>query len=366
MPRPTPPLERAEAWRLAVPFNRPFETARGFIAVRKSWILRLIAADGAEGLGEIALDPIASAADEERIGQAVREMVGGLGDGRQLPRPPDSSAAGIARAAMAGFDEAFAALDRRRPEPGAAKLRMSVAVNATLDIETAVQATEDAVRAVAGGFACLKLKVGAEARAALVERVRAVRSAVGPSISLRLDANCSWDYSMAVGYLDALADFDLEYVEQPLASGDLAGHAALRRNSAVPVALDESVGSETEAADILAARAADVLVVKPARVGGPEAVRRIAAEAAGAGVPVVLSTFFETGVGTCAAVRAAAGLPSVGPERAHGLATAGLLVHDLLETPAVVSGGRIVLPDRIAVDEDALRRYAVEQVAWNR
>jgi L-Ala-D/L-Glu epimerase len=366
MPGAMPTLNRAEALHVAVPLKRPFETARGVIGVRNSWILRLVAVDGAEGLGEIALDPIASAPDEEVIGRVVREMVGALGNGRRPLRPHASIAPSIARAAMAGFDEALAALDRRAAAHRAPELRISVAVNATLDIETADQTAEDAARAVAGGFTCLKLKVGAESREALVERVGAVRAAVGPWIALRLDANCSWDHTMAAEHLADLAAFDLEYVEQPLPATDLAGHAALRRNSPVPIALDESVGSEAEAADILVARAADFLVLKPARVGGPEAVRRIAAEAAAVGVPVVLSTFFETGVGTSAAVRAAADLPSVGPERAHGLATAGLLVHDLLETSAVVSAGRIELPEHIAIDEGALRRYTVERVAWNR
>ena len=51
-------------------------------------------------------------------------------------------------------------------------------------------------------------------------------------------------------------------------------------------------------------------MVKPARVGGPAVVREIAARAAAAGVPVVVSTFFETGIGTAAAVWTAAELPA--------------------------------------------------------
>ena len=55
-------------------------------------------------------------------------------------------------------------------------------------------------------------------------------------------------------------------------------------------------------------------------------------------------------------------LPSVGRERAHGLATAGLLEHDLLAEPCTVAGGRIALPAIVALDEDALRRYTVETI----
>ena len=53
----------------------------------------------------------------------------------------------------------------------------------------------------------------------LVERVRAVRAAVGPDVRLRLDVNGAWDLETATERLDAIARFALEYVEQPLARG---------------------------------------------------------------------------------------------------------------------------------------------------
>ncbi len=201
-----------------------------------------------------------------------------------------------------------------------------------------------------------------ETAAELAERVGAIRRATGDSVRLRLDANCAWTYAAALDRLAAVAPFDLEYVEQPLAAGDIEGHAALRRALPVPIALDESVESEAAAIAILAARAADVLVVKPARVGGPGAVRAIAARAAAAGVPLVVSTFFETGIGTDAAIRAAAALPEIGPERAHGLATAGILVHDLLERPMAVTAGRVAVSELLRVDDDALRQFTVETI----
>jgi L-alanine-DL-glutamate epimerase-like enolase superfamily enzyme len=107
-------------------------------------------------------------------------------------------------------------------------------------------------------------------------------------------------------------------------------------------------------------------VIKPARVGGPGVLREIAARAAGAGVAIVVSTFFETGVGIDAAVRAAAALPTVGEPRAHGLATAGMLEHDLLQVRATISGGRLFLPPVLAVDEAALKRFTVEKVGSGR
>ena len=161
---------------------------------------------------------------------------------------------------------------------------------------------------------------------------------------------------------------------QPLPADDLAGAAELRSRVAVPLAADEAARSPAAVRALLAAGAADVLVVKPARVGGPVPVAEIAAAAAARGVPVVLSTLFETGLGIAAARAAAAALPAV-PWRGapgalpHGLATAGLLEHDLVRAPLIVEAGTLAAPGGegtgglgVALDERALRRFAAETV----
>jgi o-succinylbenzoate synthase len=361
-PGTLPHLDLVEAYHVSVPFRRPFATAGGFVTTRSSWIVRLRDLDGRDGWGEIALDPGASTSEMDRLALAVREAVEAFAAGRG-PDPQVVAASGsTGRAVLAGLDEAREAL--ARVVSGAstsAQVPGSVAVNATLDVTEPRPAAEAAARAVAAGFSCLKLKVTAEAPAALVARLRAVREAAGGSVRIRLDANGSWSVAEAAERLNALAPFEIEYVEQPLASNDFSGHAALRLACSVPIALDESIDSEEAAVAALAAGAADVLVVKPARVGGPAIVRAIAARAAAVGVPVVLSTFFETGIGTDAALRAAAELPLLGRERAHGLATAGLLAHDLLKAPAAVVDGRIAVPAALAVDEGALERFMVER-----
>jgi L-alanine-DL-glutamate epimerase-like enolase superfamily enzyme len=105
----------------------------------------------------------------------------------------------------------------------------------------------------------------------------------------------------------------------------------------------------------------------------------IAGLAARHGIPVVLSTLFETGVGVAAALHVAAaleqlaaGAPSPLADLDHGLATAGLLEHDLLQVGLVVEHGRMWLPEPgaagvtgglgIALDEAAVRRYAVASI----
>ena len=192
------------------------------------------------------------------------------------------------------------------------------------------------------GSVTLKLKAGAERETeVLVDRVRAVREAIGPDVHLRLDVNGAWDPPTAEERLEAVERFGLEYVEQPLAGDDAEALAELRRRVRVPIAADESVTSVKAARELLDAEAVDVLVVKPARVGGLVVGAEIAALAAERGVPVVVSTLFETGVGIAARL------------------------GDGGEAPEVVFGGRPDAARPRAGDRGPARARPVARTSWS-
>lgn len=362
------PVGGLSALRVRVPFRRPFATAVGMWLHREAWVVLLEAADGRIGLGEAVLEPDASEVEETILARAIRETAG-RARGGDLPDTEELELLG-------GPGRAFrAALDGARLDLALAPDGVAVPVNGTIGFGAPRAGAEAALQAIEAGFTTLKLKAGAERETEdLVARVRAIRRAVGPDVRLRLDVNGAWDLPTAEDRLEAVARFDLEYVEQPLPADDLAGAAELRSRVPVPVAADEAAFSPGAVRGLLAAGAADVLVVKPARVGGPVAVAEIAAVASVRAVPVVLSTLFETGVGVAAARAAAAALPVVCWRGAaaplpHGLATAGLLEHDLVRAPLVMEKGTLAAPGGIgtgglgvALDERALRRFAAEAV----
>jgi o-succinylbenzoate synthase len=369
-----PRLVRVEAIHVRVPFRRPLLDASGEYTHRRSWLLRLVDEDGNEGLGEAALDPIATDVTTGALARLVREIAPALAAGR-LPEWSELAAEGEpGRAAMAAVDGAVAALLASRDAGGASpsgaseRRRAAGASNdaATIPVVAAIQfggpdaGAEAAAHLVELGFQTLKLRAGFErATDQLVDRLRALRAAVGPEPRLRIDAAGAWDLDTATERIDAVEPFRIEFVEQPLTAWDVAGHAALRERVRVPIALDESIDSEGSARAALAERAADLIVVKPARVGGLAATMRIVEAARTTGVSVVLGTYFETGVGIASALRIAASMPAPGP--AHGLATAGLLVHDLLAAPLAIDKGRMAVPDAVALDESEVDRYALER-----
>ena len=368
--------------KVRIPFRRPFATASGMWVEREAWILRLIDADERVGLGEAVLEPADGETALVTLDHLVREAAAMAGEG-SLPTAQELELHGSpGRALRAAIDAARFDLEGRPPErlgqdgPG-------VGVNATIASVGPSASAEAARQALEAGFTTVKLKAGAERETqTLVDRVRAVRDAVGPEVRLRIDVNGSWDLETAVDRLSAIARYGIEYVEQPLTGDDAAAFAQLRRRVRVPVAADEAVTSVRAARSLIDAGAVDVLVVKLSRVGGPVAAAEIADMAAERGIPVVLSTLFETGVGIAAGLAAAAALPNVpGPgddaPPDHGLATAGLLEHDLLVHALVLDDGRMWLPEGpaarertgglgITVDDRALGRYAVESIRADR
>jgi O-succinylbenzoate synthase len=221
-----------------------------------------------------------------------------------------------------------------------APVRDEVPVNALVD-------DADFGHATLAGYPAVKVKVRTRDDIDLVAHVRDV---VGPSVALRVDANGAWDCDTAVEIIRRLARFDLEFVEQPVASLDEL--ARVRARVGVPVAADECVRTVADARRLRALEAADVVVLKQQPVGGVRAALAIAAEAA---VPAVVSSMMETSVGIAAGVALALALPEL--PFACGLATLDRLAGDVVRPPLAPS--RAVLRARRVVPEpDLLDRYA--------
>lgn len=370
-----PHLVRVEAIHVRVPFRRPLLDATGEYTHRRSWLLRVVDEDGNEGLGEAALDPISTDTTTGALARLIREIVPALAEGR-APVWSELAAEGEpGRAAMAAVDGAMVALLAAQAagatalDAPAATPPATIQVSATISFGGPDAGADAAGQAIELGFGTLKLRAGFERTTdQLVDRLRAIRGAVGPEPRLRIDVGGAWDLETAAERMAAIEPFRIEYVEQPLAAWDLTGHAALRERVRVPIALDESIDSEGSARASLAEKAADVVIVKPARVGGLAATLRIAEAASAVGASAVLGTFFETGVGIAAVLRIAAAMRGEhaleGPpalETAHGLATAGLLIHDLLAMPLAIEKGRMAVPAVVALDEAEVDRYTLER-----
>lgn len=125
-----------------------------------------------------------------------------------------------------------------------------------------------ALASQAAGWPGVKLKVGKPRVDQDVERLRAVRDAVGPALDIMVDANQSMTHAEARRRAAAFEPLGLSWFEEPLPADDVAGHVALARSTSIPIAVGESMYSVAQFRDYLARDAASIVQADVARVGG--------------------------------------------------------------------------------------------------
>jgi o-succinylbenzoate synthase len=245
------------------------------------------------------------------------------------------------------YRAAMEAADSGWPNP----VRSIVPVNCTIPAVS----PEDAYRMTqASGCSTAKVKVAATGNSLAddIERVEAVRGALGVEGRVRVDANGAWDLEAAQRAIRELARFDLEYVEQPCAAVEEL--AELRRRLArtgveVRIAADESIRRSADPYRVAELEGADVAVLKVQPLGGVRACLEIAERIE---LPVVVSSALETSIGIRAGLALAAALPEL--PFACGLNTVSLLTTDLAEFPLITTNGWLQVrnveasPERLA------------------
>ncbi|MCB9176309.1 MAG: o-succinylbenzoate synthase [Caldilineae bacterium] len=386
-------------YRLA--FRRPFVTAFGSLRWREGWVVRVRDDSGRAGFGEAAPLPGFGGGEPAAVAQALLALARPLADLDAGPADPIALSRLMqdlvgtrpellarAPAALAAVDLALADLAARRAglplarwlAPAAAA---SVPVNASISADAPEACAAAAREAVAAGYRTIKLKLRGEDRGDL-DRVAAVHAVlVGandpggapaspasyataarigsaetlPRRAIRLDANASWSRARAIDWLERLAPYGIEYVEQPTPvegdpERDVADLEAVHRLGRVPVAADEILLDPRAAERVLARRAAACLILKPALLGGPSRASALATRARAQGMQVVVTSALDGAVGRLGALHLAAAL---GLERACGLATGGLLAEDLAAFPNV-GRGRLALPAGVGL--------GVEPAGW--
>lgn len=182
-----------------------------------------------------------------------------------------------------------------------------------------------------------------------LDRVRAVREALGPEGSVRVDVNAAWDLDTAVSRLERLSELDLQYAEQPVAT--LAEMKALREQVSVPLAADELVRQSPHPLRVIEEGAADFLILKVQPMGG---VARVLDLATRSSIPVVISSALETSVGMYGGLLAASLLPEL--RYACGLGTVALMEGDPTHEPLVPRDGYLEVR-RPEPDPELLRRW---------
>jgi o-succinylbenzoate synthase len=334
----------AKPYRLKL--QTPYRWSKGVQHYRAGLIVRADL-DGAIGWGETALPPHVDFPGEAQA-QEVRALMTGLDPGDadflhdlELRECPSRVRCGIASAVLSARARAAGKTLAAYLANGERAIPDAVPVNELIGDASPDVCVERAAAAIAQGQDTVKVKCTPERELDLT-RIGAIRGAF-PQLHIRIDPNESWPVDWAADQLNAMARFDIEYCEEPLPRGTpLTTYAQLRRETRVPIALDDSARSLYHVERIVELGAADALVLKAPRVGGPDRCYEISRYAEAHGLRCTVTASLETSVGLylgihCAALTAA-------PIAAAGIGTARFFAENVDEPPPIVQG-RMRVPD---------------------
>jgi L-alanine-DL-glutamate epimerase-like enolase superfamily enzyme len=355
---------------LAIPNKEPYYYSQGVGTGVNCVLVRVETDEGIVGIGEGCGDRSA-----EAVAAMVNEMARALGGRSPFEIEPFlhrvyrigkwDDMRRFANQALAGLEMAlWDIIGKACGQPVhrlmGGKLVERSSCFAFLQGNTPEKLADEARRWLEQGFEVFYVKVGL-GRERDIACVKAVREAIGSGPKLRVDANQAWQVGEAIRMLNALAEYEIDFAEQPVHWTDLDGMVRIRAAVPMPIAIDQGCFTDYEAHRAIGKGAADVITVGPHEAGGLSGLRKVAAVAAAGGLPVCRhGVMGETGVTTLACLQVLATISN--QTDGHQV------MHQLLENDIVRPGllkfeeGKISVPDRpglgIELDEDMVERYA--------
>lgn len=292
---------------LSIPLDKPLITAAFPIPAIDTALVQVRTADGHEGVawsfafgrGRVAsivrlvedLAGIAVGADAtetEALWARMSKAVGFIGQ------------KGVAALAMSAIDTAcWDIKGKAAGQPvhrllGAARGRIEAYASQGLWLDRSRdELAAEAAALVGQGFRAVKMRAGLPDPREDVERVRAVREAVGPDVALMVDANQAWDLKQTLRMARAFAEFDLFWLEEPMPFSQVEAYAIAREAMPMPLCTGESNYLKDEVLALARTGAADFVMPDLMRMAGVTEWLKAAHVAEAFGLPVTPHLFME-------------------------------------------------------------------------
>lgn len=288
-------IEKVDVRRVSIPLERPYIFGRGSVHEFDNIVATVFTTDGLAGVGECVTKALVT--DINEAGRVIRD--------RLVPRIIGKRAsdvesiirelqphAGEDKATLSAIDLALWDLaGRAYGVPSyvllGGKYTDRIPVDYTIALDAPEAMAAKALAMMGKGYRTFVVKTSKDIPGAIA-RVSAVRRAVGDDIRLRVDANASYSLAEALEFMVAVEPFDLEFIEQPIRPGDIAGLEELARKTGVPICIDEGLTTPSEAIGLAKSGAVSVFNVGVPKVGGLLLAKRIAAIAEAADIPCIL------------------------------------------------------------------------------
>jgi L-alanine-DL-glutamate epimerase-like enolase superfamily enzyme len=344
-----------EAVPVAVTGVRPFRISEGQASTHVSVILRLLTDQpGLEGNAEIVSAPPGKPEEfaEEIIGAVSRYVAPALvGQDAMHRRGAMAALEGIlkgriwtkAAVNVALFDlQAKAMAQPVTALLGGRHSDQVPVIGPVIGIMAPDEMAKLAADLVAKGYRAIKIKVG-ETPDADIDRVKAVREAMGPHAALRVDANDHYRPADAIRVIRAIERYNIEHVEQPLPRGDMLGMVEVKRAIGVPLMTDDMVATPADAMMVARLGAADRVKVKVTK-HGLDGAMLIIGMLETAGIACVLGHVFEMGLAAVAEAHLASCMRNLAPPHEMGSMQPMGIRADVIKDELQPTPGSIRLP----------------------
>jgi len=173
------------------------------------------------------------------------------------------------------------------------KKNKTLVTDYTVSIGDPQKMAADAVKIKEAGFPVIKVKLG-EGKEIDVERIKAIRKAIGKKLPLRIDANQGWDVNTAIKTLQALKDDHIQYCEEPIPRWDFLNLKKVKKKSPIPVMADESCCDHHDAKRLIQLGACDMFNLKLGKSSGLLKAKKIIALAEKENMMMQVGGFMES------------------------------------------------------------------------
>lgn len=309
-------IQKIEIDEIFVPLATPFKTALRTVENIEDVVVRITTDTGEVGYGEAPPTAVITGDTKDSIIGAIRDYISPAILGMEI-----ENLDGIMQrlhgciqkntSAKACVDMAIYDLYGKRYNAPLYQLlggaRRELETDLTISVNPIDEMVRDSLDAVRRGYRILKTKVGKEG-VRDIERIAAIREAVGKDVKIRVDANQGWTAKEAIRILTAMEDrgLDIELCEQPVKAHDLDGMRAVTRAVSTPILADESVFSAEDAVEIIRTHAADLINIKLMKTGGIYGALKICAIAETYGVECMVGCMLESKLAVTAGAHLAA------------------------------------------------------------
>jgi len=309
---------------LLVPYKKPYYWAQGTIDGAYVILVEVLTDQGITGYGECIGTPTATGI-QAFIAEAAKFIVGhdpfrnahlmatayhALFQERGTCSSPRFAGQVLAGVEMALWDIMGKAAGRAVHELLGGAVHDEICYFGFPQGETPEEIAAEARIIANQGCKIIYVKVGKDDATDLAI-VRQVREAIGPDRRLRIDPNEQWGPLTAARMIPRIAEYGIEFVEQPTDCESLSALAQVRANSSIAIAADQRVFTPHDAFDVCKAQAADLIVLGLHETGGINRFIKAGRIAEAAGINICAHGLYETGITTCATHQAAAVLPNL-------------------------------------------------------